>query len=274
VSREDRGSGSGTGGGSSTDGGSGSGGGSGTERGSGGDRGSGTRPAGGRGRATGFLRDNGLSLTFGVAFLAALFGQALAGQAAYNNELRSAGARAASFGDYLTTSRFAVDVTENWQSEYLQFFLFLFATVWLVQRGSPESKELHKAGVESEREQRMGRYARPDSPRPASVGGLGQALYSRSLGVVMFLLFAGSWYAQSVAGAAAFGEEQLRELQDPVPWAEYLLTADFWSRTLQNWQSELLAVGSMAIFAVFLRQRGSPESKPVGAPHSSTGVEG
>ncbi|ORT56378.1 DUF6766 family protein [Streptomyces sp. CB03238] len=225
-------------------------------------------------RVTRFLRDNGISLTFGAAFLASLFGQALAGQAAYNNDLRSVGARALSFGDYLTTSHFAVDVTENWQSEYLQFFLFLFATVWLVQRGSPESKELHKIGVESEEAQRMGEHARPDSPRWASVGGIRQALYSRSLGVVMFLAFVGSWYAQSVAGAAAYGEERLGELQDPVPWSDYLLTADFWSRTLQNWQSELLAVGSMAIFAVFLRQRGSPESKPVGAAHTSTGVEG
>ncbi|QGV76968.1 DUF6766 family protein [Streptomyces ficellus] len=225
-------------------------------------------------RVTGFLRDNGISLVFGAAFLAALFGQALAGQAAYNNDLRSVGARALSFGDYLTTSHFAVDVTENWQSEYLQFFLFLFATVWLVQRGSPESKELHKAGTESDEDQRVGEHAELESPRWASVGGVRQALYSRSLGVVMFLLFAGSWYAQSVAGAAVYGEERLRELQDPVPWSDYLLTADFWSRTLQNWQSELLAVGSMAIFAVFLRQRGSPESKPVGAAHSSTGIEG
>ncbi|MEV3987448.1 DUF6766 family protein [Streptomyces sp. NPDC049837] len=225
-------------------------------------------------RVTGFLRDNGISIAFGAAFLAALFGQALAGQAEYNNDLRTVGARAMSFGDYLTTSHFAVNVTENWQSEYLQFFLFLFATVWLVQRGSPESKELHKVGVESEKDQRMGEHAGPDSPRWASVGGVRQALYSRSLGVVMFLAFVGSWYAQSVAGAAAYGEQRLRELQDPVPWSDYLLTADFWSRTLQNWQSELLAVGSMAIFAVFLRQRGSPESKPVGAAHSSTGVEG
>lgn len=225
-------------------------------------------------RVTGFLRDNGISIVFGAAFLAALFGQALAGQAEYNNDLRTVGARALSFGDYLTTSHFAVNVTENWQSEYLQFFLFLFATVWLVQRGSPESKELHKVGVESEKDQRMGEHAGPDSPRWASVGGVRQALYSRSLGVVMFLAFVGSWYAQSVAGAAAYGEQRLRELQDPVPWSDYLLTADFWSRTFQNWQSELLAVGSMAIFAVFLRQRGSPESKPVGAAHSSTGVEG
>ncbi|MDN3296850.1 hypothetical protein QWM81_22935 [Streptomyces ficellus] len=225
-------------------------------------------------RAGRFLKDNGISVTFGAAFLVSLFGQALAGQAVYNDELRSVGAGPLAFGDYLTTSHFAVDVTENWQSEYLQFFLFLFATVRLVQRGSPESKELHKVGVESAEDQRMGEHARADSPRWASVGGIGQALYSRSLGIVMLLAFIGSWYAQSVAGAAAYGEERLRELQAPAPWADYVLTADFWSRTLQNWQSELLAVGSMAISAVYLRQRGSPESKPVGAAHTATGVEG
>jgi hypothetical protein len=128
--------------------------------------------------------------------------------------------------------------------------------------------------MESEREQRMGEHARPESPRWASVGGIGQALYSRSPGLVMFLLFAGSWYVQSVAGAAAYGEERLPELQGPVPWSAHLRTADCWSRTLQNWQSELLAVGFKAIFAVLLRRRESPESKPVGAPHSASGIEG
>ncbi|MEE1757485.1 DUF6766 family protein [Streptomyces sp. SP18CS02] len=221
-----------------------------------------------------FLKDNGISVVFGAGFLLSLLGQAFAGQAVYNEELRSAGARPIGFGHYLTTSHFAVDVTENWQSEYLQFFLFLFATVWLVQRGSPESKEIHKAGPESDRQQRVGEHARADSPRWAASDGLRRALYSRSLGAVMFLAFLGSWYAQSVAGAAAYGEERLGEFKSPLPWSRYVLSADFWSRTLQNWQSELLAVGSMAIFSVYLRQRGSPESKPVGAAHTSTGIEG
>ncbi|MFG3498832.1 DUF6766 family protein [Streptomyces sp. NPDC047928] len=175
---------------------------------------------------------------------------------------------------YMTTSHFAVDVTENWQSEYLQFFLYLFCTVWLLQRGSPESKEMHKVGLESDEDQRVAEHARADSPRWAAARGLRLGLYSRSLGTVMFLIFIGSWFAQSVTGAAAYSEERLGNLQAPVSWSEYLGTADFWSRTLQNWQSELLAVGSMAILSVYLRQRGSPESKPVGAAHASTGVEG
>ncbi|MFF7177175.1 DUF6766 family protein [Streptomyces sp. NPDC008121] len=225
-------------------------------------------------RTARFLRDNGISLVFGIGFLLALLGQALAGQAEYNEELRAEGLSTAGFGAYLTTAHFAVNVTENWQSEYLQFFLFIVLTVWLLQRGSPESKELHKAGTESDRDQRAGVHAEADSPHWAAAGGLRQTLYSRSLGALMLLIFLGSWFAQSVAGAAAESEERLASLQDPLTWSEYLGAPDFWSRTLQNWQSELIAVGSMAIFAVFLRQRGSPESKPVGASHGATGVEG
>ena len=148
------------------------------------------------------------------------------------------------------------------------------ATVWLLQRGSPESKEMHKAGTESDRDQRVGRYAHRDSPGWAGAGGLRQALYSHSLGLVMGTIFVLSWPAQSISGVAAYNEEQLRRPQAPMSWDSSIGSADFWSRTPQNWQSELLAVASMAILSVYLRQRGSPESKPVGAPHTSTGVEG
>ncbi|MFI8931177.1 DUF6766 family protein [Streptomyces sp. NPDC053474] len=221
-----------------------------------------------------FLRHNGLTLAFGAGFLLALAGQAVAGHAEFNNRLVAEELHPVGLGGYLLTSDFAVDVTENWQSEYLQFFLYIFGTVWLLQRGSPESKELDKAGPETDREQKVGRYAKADSPRLASVGGIRQAWYSRSLGIVMCSLFLLSWLAQSVTGVAAYNEEHLRELQAPISWSAYLTAADFWDRTLQNWQSELLAVGSMAIFSVYLRQRGSPESKPVGSAHTSTGVEG
>lgn len=225
-------------------------------------------------RPRGFLRDNGLTLAFGAGFLLSLAGQAVAGHADFNNQLVAEGLAPLSFGGYLLSSDFAVDVTENWQSEYLQFFLYIFGTVWLLQRGSPESKQLHKAGRESDEEQKAGRHATPESPRWASAGGLRQSWYARSLGTLMCVLFLLSWLAQSVTGVAAYNEQHLRELQAPISWAQYLGAADFWSRTLQNWQSELLAVGSMAIFSVYLRQRGSPESKPVGSPHGATGVEG
>ncbi|MFC9342348.1 DUF6766 family protein [Streptomyces sp. NPDC057020] len=225
-------------------------------------------------RAGGFWRDNSLTLAFGGAFLVVLACQAIAGRAEFNAQLATAGLQQVTFPQYLTSSDFAVDVTENWQSEFLQFFLYIFGTVYLLQRGSPESKELHKAGPESDRDQRVGEHAREDSPRWAGTRDWRQKLYSRSLGIVMALLFVLSWLAQSISGTAAYNAEQLRDLSEPVSWAAYLASSDFWSRTLQNWQSELLAVAAMAILSVYLRQRGSPESKPVGAPHSATGVEG
>ncbi|WP_308368839.1 DUF6766 family protein [Streptomyces sp. ISL-36] len=221
-----------------------------------------------------FLRDNGLTLAFGTAFLLSLAGQAVAGCAETNTVLKAQKMATLPLADYVLTSDFMVDVTENWQSEFLQFFLFIFGTVWLVQRGSPESKPLDRIGTESDEDQKVGRYATAESPRWASVGGLRQTLFSRSLGLVMGLIFLLSWLAQSVTGLVTYNEEQLRELQEPLSWSTYISSAEFWNRTLQNWQSELLAVASMVVLSVYLRQRGSPESKPVGSAHTATGVEG
>jgi hypothetical protein len=221
-----------------------------------------------------FLRENSLGLVFGLLFLAALVGQAFAGLADYNDQQRTAGLEPVSLGRYVTSASFGADVAENWQSEYLQFFLFVMVTVWLVQKGSPESKKVDEVGTESDSEQRVGRYAGADSPAWARAKGLRLALFSNSLGLVMGVIFLLSWLAQSLAGVAAYNEEQLRDLEDPVSWGRYLVEPDFWNRTLQNWQSELLAVASMAILSIYLRQRGSPESKPVGAAHAATGVDG
>jgi hypothetical protein len=221
-----------------------------------------------------FLRENSLGLAFGVLFLIVLAGEAIAGHADFNRQQLTDGLPAVSLGRYLTSASFGADVAENWQSEYLQFFLYILGTVWLLQKGSPESKSPGQAGPESDEDQKVGRYADDNSPAWARAGGLRGAVFSQSLGLVMGLLFLGSWLAQSVAGAAAFNERQLSELQDPVSWAQYLREPDFWNRTLQNWQSELLAVASMAILAIYLRQRGSSQSKPVGAAHTATGVEG
>jgi hypothetical protein len=222
----------------------------------------------------GFFRRNGLSLAFGALFLACLVGQAIAGVAEVNDQRLGEGLPAVSLGRYLTSSSFGVDVMENWQSEYLQFFLYVFATVWLVQRGSPESKEEHAIGTETDEEQRVGDHAPADAPAGARAGGWRTTVFSRSLGLVMGGFFLLTWGAMSVVGWAAYNNEQLTSHEDPVSWPGYLGEADFWSRTFQNWQSEMLAVGSMAIFSVYLRQRGSPESKPVGAPHADTGKTG
>jgi hypothetical protein len=221
-----------------------------------------------------FLRANSLGLVFGVLFLLVLVGQAVAGHADFNQQQLTEGLPPISFWRYVSSASFGVDVAENWQSEYLQFALYIFLTVWLVQRGSPESKKLGEEGRETDQEQKIGPYANADSPKWARARGVRLFLLSNSLGLVMGLIFLMSWLAQSVAGVAAYNEQQLSDLQDPVSWARYLAEPEFWNRTLQNWQSELLAVASMAILAIYLRQRGSPQSKPVGAAHTSTGVEG
>jgi hypothetical protein len=218
-----------------------------------------------------FLRANALTLAFGAVFLATLVGQALSGVADFNAQQIADGLEPVSLLDYVTSSSFGVDVMENWQSEYLQFFLYIFATVWLVQRGSSESKKPGEEGPESDKEQKIGRHADEDSPLWARTGGLRTAVFARSLGLLMGTLFVLTWAASSVAGWAAYNGEQLGQREDPVSYLGYLGAADFWNRSFQNWQSEMLAVGSMAIFSVYLRQRGSPESKPVGAPHAVTG---
>jgi hypothetical protein len=221
-----------------------------------------------------FLRENSLGLVFGTLFLIVLLGEAIAGHADFNQQQLTDGLPTVTFGRYLTSASFGADVAENWQSEYLQFFLYIFLTVWLLQKGSPESKSLGQAGLESDKDQKVGPYADENSPKWARLGGLRRTAFSNSLGLVMGLLFVGSWLAQSIAGAASFDEQQLSNLQDPVSWPQYLLEPDFWNRTLQNWQSELLAVASMAILAIYLRQRGSSQSKPVGTAHTTTGIEG
>ena len=147
-----------------------------------------------------FLRDNSLSIFFGIAFLAALGGQAIAGHIAYNADQAAHGQQAISFGRYLTSSAFGQAVTENWQSEYLQFTLFIVVTVWLVQRGSPESKEVEEAGRGSDREQRIGRYAGRGAPTWARVGGWRTAIFGNSLLIVMGVIFLLSLFAQSVNG--------------------------------------------------------------------------
>ncbi len=222
----------------------------------------------------GFLRANALSLVFGALFLVTLVGQALAGAADFNAQQVANGLEPVSLAAYLTSSSFGVDVMENWQSEYLQFFLYILATVWLVQRGSSESKKPGEEGTESDKDQKIGRHADEDSPAWARIGGWRTAVFARSLGLLMGVLFLLTWAASSVAGWAAYNSDQLGQREDPVSYLGYLGAPDFWNRSFQNWQSEMLAVGSMAVFSVYLRQRGSPESKPVGAPHAVTGQTG
>jgi hypothetical protein len=219
-------------------------------------------------------RQHGLTIAFGTIFVLALIGQSIAGLGVFNEEQVSHGLSPVSYGEFVTSSEFVVDVAENWQSEYLQFFLFIFATIWLVQKGSPESKQPGEEGVGSDEEQLVGRHARPDSPKWVRAGGWRLWVYSNSLLLTMGTIFLLSWLAQALAGQVDYNMDLMREGEAALTLGEYLVHADFWNRTLQNWQSEFLAVGSMVALSIVLRQRGSSESKPVGMPHHVTSVEG
>jgi Domain of unknown function (DUF6766) len=221
-----------------------------------------------------FLRENSLSLFFGMILLATVAGQSAAGQHQYNADALQHGERPISWTHYVLTPEFGGDLLENWESEFLQFSLYIIATVWLLQRGSNESKELDRAGRESDEDQQVGRHARPTSPAWAKVTGVRRWIYSNSLMLVMTTIFFLSWFGQSVNGWRAFNNNEDAHKGERISYSQYLVNADFWDRSLQNWQSEFLAVGSMAAFTIYLRQRGSPESKAVGAPHDETASSG
>ena len=222
-----------------------------------------------------WLRENSLSLFFGAIFLVTLVAQSFAGQRAFNEEQAAHGGDTYGYVRYVLSSDFGQAVLENWQSEWLQFALFTLVTVWLVQRGSNESKEEGKEGHESDEDQQVGVHARRDSPSWAKPSpGLRRRVYEHSLVLVMLVLFFASWFGQSLTDWNVYNDEQREHDQPEIAWSSYVVRADFWERTLQNWQSEFLAVGTMAVLTIYLRERGSPESKPVGAPHSETASSG
>ena len=218
-----------------------------------------------------FIRENSLSLFFGALLLLTLFAQSLVGHSVYNEDAVQHSQQTISYLRYLASSHFGEAVMENWESEFLQFTLYILATVWLVQKGSPESKKPGEAGRGTEEKQLVGKDARPDSPRWAKAGGWRTAIYSNSLVLLMGLCFLGSWFGHSFTGWNQFNDQQQEHGDAAVGWTAYLGKPDFWEQSFQNWQSELLAIGAMVVFSIYLRQRGSSESKPVGASHSVTG---
>src|SRR4051795_6439732 len=185
-----------------------------------------------------FIRDHSLSLFFLVIFIAALIGQAIAGQILHNEDAMAHHGTTMTFWRYIVSSDFGNAVMENWQSEYLQFMLFMLATIWLIERGSPESKQHGEEGTESDKEQAVGEHARPDSPDWAKPRGIKTFVYSNSLLIVMSIIFIGSWFAQSVTGWTAYNDVQAEHHGETISWLGYLGSAEFWDATVQNWQSE------------------------------------
>ncbi|HEU4942741.1 MAG TPA: DUF6766 family protein [Gaiellaceae bacterium] len=221
-----------------------------------------------------FVYENGLSLFFFVLFLAAVVGQSVSGLYEYNHHQVLHDEPTVSYLRYLRSSDFGADLLENWQSEWLQFWVFALGAIWFVQKGSNESKRLGEEGLEDDQQQRVGRFASEESPRWAKAKDWRFHLYANSFGIVMAIVFLATWLGQSFTAWTAFNDEQTTHGGATVAWTRYVVSSDFWERSLQNWQSEFLAVGTMVAFTIYLRQRGSPESKPVGAPHEETGSSG
>jgi hypothetical protein len=221
-----------------------------------------------------WIFEQSLTLFFLAIFLLSVIAQSIVGQRAYNEEQLMHDGEPLSWGRYVFSSDFGGNVMENWQSEFLQFSLLILATVWLIQRGSTESKKLEKAGPETDKDARVGQHAPENAPRWAKARGFKRRVYENSLLIAMGAIFFASWLAQSLGNWTEFNNEQTEHGESVVTWARYLIEPDFWNRTLQNWQSEFLAIATMAAFSIYLRQRGSAESKPVGAPHDETGTTG
>jgi hypothetical protein len=214
-----------------------------------------------------FARNNGIALVIGVMFVLALTGQALTGWSVYNDDQQEHGEQPVGIAEYLTTGHFGEAVFENFESEFLQMGLFVLLTVFLRQKGSAESKKL-EGEEEVDREPDP---SRPGAPWPVRIGGPALAVYRHSLTIALFALFAVSFVMHVVAGSAEYSAEQQAHGGQAVSALGYLATSQMWFESFQNWQSEFMSIVALTVLAIFLRQAGSPESKPVDAPHHETG---
>ena len=217
------------------------------------------------------LRDNGLTLIMFGFFAVFFVAQSVTGSREYNQDQREHGEPEIGYADYLRTGHFVEATFENWESEFLQMSAYVLFTAFLFQRGSAESKDPDAQSPVDEDPREVA--GRPDAPWPVRRGGFVVVLYQHSLSIALFLLFLASFALHAWGGAREYSAEQLVHGGQEVSTLAYLLTARFWFESFQNWQSEFLAVGVLAVLSIFLRQRGSPESKPVAAPHSTTGSE-
>jgi hypothetical protein len=214
-----------------------------------------------------FLYENSLLLVISLLVLGTLVGQALTGWHDNNDNLREMGLPALAFGAYLQSGHFLEATFENWESEFLQMGLYVLLTVWLRQRGSSESKKLY----EDEEVDKAPDPDKPDAPGPVKRGGWALLLYQNSLSLAFFTLFLLAMWLHAKGGAEVYSIEQVHEGKAAVTTLAYMATARFWFEALQNWQSEFVSILSIVGLSIFLRQQGSPESKPVDAAHGETG---
>ena len=214
-------------------------------------------------------RSNGLSITLVILFTATIGGQALAGHRSENEDRRDHGQPAEPFLAYVTGGQFVEAVFENWESEFLQMAVYVMLTAWLFQRGSAESKDPDSPAVQDE--DHRNHVEDPDAPRAVRRGGWRLVVYENSLALAFGALFVASLALHAVGGARAFSEERLLHGEPAVGVLDYVRSSRFWFESLQNWQSEFLAVFTIVVLSIVLRQRGSAQSKPVHASHRETG---
>ena len=215
------------------------------------------------------LRENGLSLALLSLFLLFWLGQSFVGHREYNSEQRDHLQPEVSYVSYLKSAHFWEATAENWESEFFQMFGYVILTAMLYQKGSSESKT---PGETEPVDRDPRRHKRKDAPSPVHRGGLILKLYENSLSLAFLLFFLVSITMHAVAGAGVYNGEQAAHGEPAhLSVLQYAGTSRFWFESLQNWQSEFLAIAAMVILSIFLRQRGSPESKPVDAPHHETG---
>jgi hypothetical protein len=212
------------------------------------------------------FKENGLSIVLAVLFIVFLYGQSMTGLYSYNQEQRDHDEPEVTYLEYLKSGEFLEATMENWESEFLQMGMYVLLTTFLFQKGSAESNKLDKPMDPP-------RPPRPDAPWPVRRGGVTKLLYEYSLSLAFLFLFLISIWLHAVGGAKEYSERQITHGGEPVSVGEFICTAQFWFESFQNWQSEFLAILSMVVLSIFLRQEGSPESKPVDAPHSQTGKD-
>jgi hypothetical protein len=215
------------------------------------------------------LRENGLSITLFGLFLLFLLLQSISGWRVNNQDNQEHRQPAESYARYVRSGPFVEATFENWESEFLQMSGYIVLTVFLRQRGSPESKALD--GPEPVDEDPSEARDREGVPGPVRRGGLALAVYQHSLALTFAALFVMSFLLHAIGGHVEYNQEQLQHGEAPVSLLGFLTSAQFWFQSMQNWQSEFLAVFALVVLGIFLRERGSPESKPVAAANAETG---
>jgi hypothetical protein len=215
-------------------------------------------------------KNNNLSIVLALLFLLSLVVHSLAGWKQYNNEQKEHREPEVTYTEFLRTSEFGETVFENWESEFLQMAMYVFLTVFLYQKGSSESKK--HDGTDEVEEDPEAHKDDPGVPGPVRHGGWRLAVYKNSLGLAFTALFLFSFFMHATTGASRHNEEEREHgSSEQVTTLSYMTTPEFWYESMQNWQSEFLAVLAIVVLSIRLRQWGSPESKPVHAKHSDTG---